>query len=409
MWTRERYQQNLQQQLDQLKQEGRYRTFAELERIADEFPYTIIHNAGQSRRVVSWCSNDYLGLGQHPLVRQAMAETIAAQGTGAGGTRNIGGTNKLHVQLEQEMAQWHQKEAALLFSSGYISNDATLSTLAKLFPGLIILSDAKNHASMIEGMRRNQTQKIIYAHNDMADLEAKLSALAADAPKLVAFESVYSMDGTIAPITETVAIAQRYGAMTYLDEVHAVGMYGDTGAGIAQRDGIAAEIDIIEGTFGKAFGLMGGYIAGSHVLVDAIRSFAPGFIFTTALPPFIASGALASLSVIRTATDLRLRQQRQAALLKRRLQRAGLPVLPSPSHIVPLKIGNAACCKAVADCLRDEADIYVQPINFPTVPKGQERLRLTPTPYHTDAMIDDLVGALDQLWERHRLPRQQAA
>lgn len=408
-WTSGDYQSHFADDLQQLKNDGRYRSFATLERLAGEFPYALMHGPDGAQKVTVWCSNDYLGLGQHPAIVQAMHDALDKWGTGSGGTRNISGTAHIHTQLESELAAWHRKEAALLFNSGYVSNEASLSTLIRLLPECIVFSDAKNHASMIAGITRHHPEKHIFAHNDLGDLERKLAAANPAAPKLIACESVYSMDGTIAPLREIAALAKKYGALTYLDEVHAVGLYGPSGAGIAERDGVLDKFDIIEGTFGKAFGISGGYIAGSQVMIDAIRSHAPGFIFTTSLPPVIAAGALASLNVLRTAHDLRARQQRQAIRLREKLRMAGLPVLPSESHIVPLLIGGAHCCKAVADGLLERAKIYVQPINFPTVAVGEERLRLTPSPLHTDAMIDELVSALDYLWSNRHLLRQMAA
>ncbi len=408
-WTSEQYTGHFAADLAALQKDGRYRSFATLERLCGEFPYALVHQPdGTTKKVVVWCSNDYLGLGQHPAVLQAMQDATAKWGAGSGGTRNIGGTTFIHTKLESELAEWHGKEGALLFNSGYTSNEATLATLIKLLRGCIVFSDAKNHASMIAGMK-GYPHKHIFKHNDLVDLEAKLAAAPADAPKLIACESVYSMDGTIAPLPAIADLAQQYGALTYLDEVHAVGLYGATGAGIAQRDGVSDRFDVIEGTFGKAFGVAGGYIAASKILIDAIRSHAPGFIFTTSMPPVLAAGALASLGVIKTAHDLRARQQRQARRLRDSLVAAGLPVLPSESHIVPLMIGNAHCCKAVSDWLFEQEAIYVQPINFPTVAVGEERLRLTPSPLHTDMMIDDLVGALDYLWTQQHLPRQMVA
>ena len=408
IWNADTYHAHFNHDIATLKQDGRYRTFAVLERQCGQFPTALMHDQNGAKRVTVWCSNDYLGLGQHPTVIAAMQKALQDWGAGAGGTRNISGTTLVHTQLQEAIAAWHQKEAALLFSSGYVSNDATLSTLIKLLPSCIIFSDEKNHASMIEGIRRHRPAKHIFAHNDPADLERKLAAADPNAPKLIVCESVYSMEGTIAPLREIATLAKKYGALTFLDEVHAVGLYGPSGAGIAERDGVAAEFDIIEGTFGKGFGVVGGYITGSHVLVDAIRCHAPGFIFTTAMPPATAAGALASLNIIKTAHDLRAQQQKQSETLRKKLRHAGLPLLESPSHIVPLMVGGAKCCKAVTDWLFDEADIYVQPINYPTVPIGQERLRLTPSPLHTDAMIDKLVNALDQLWQDHQLERKMA-
>ena len=407
-WNSDTYNALFSRDIAQLKQDGRYRTFAVIERQCGAFPTALMHHASGTKRVTVWCSNDYLGMGQHPAVITAMQQALTDWGAGAGGTRNISGNTLIHTQLEQEIAAWHHKESALLFSSGYVSNDATLSTLIKLLPGCLVFSDAKNHASMIAGISKHHPVKYIFAHNDMADLERKLAAADPDAPKLIACESVYSMDGTIAPLGEIAALAKKYGALTYLDEVHAVGLYGATGAGVAERDGVSAGFDIIEGTFGKAFGVAGGYITGSQILVDAIRCHAPGFIFTTSIPPALAAGALASLNVIKTAHDLRAQQQKQAETLRQRLRQTGLPLMESPSHIVPLMIGGAKCCKAVADWLFEEADIYVQPINYPTVPVGQERLRLTPSPLHTDEMIDKLVTSLDQLWMDHQLQRRMA-
>jgi len=408
-WTPATYENHFAETVDALKKDGRYRTFAVLERLRGEFPYALMHTENGVKRVTVWCSNDYLGMGQHPDVLQAMHGALDQWGAGSGGTRNIGGTAFIHAQLEKELAAWHRKESALLFTSGYVANEAALSAIIKLLPGCIVFSDAKNHASMIAGMVRHKTEKYIFAHNDLADLENKLSSADPDAPKIIAVESVYSMDGTIAPLKEIAALAKKYGALTYLDEVHAVGLYGPSGAGVAERDGVLEEFDIIEGTFGKSFGVAGGYVAGSTILIDAIRSHAPGFIFTTSLPPVLAAGALASLQVLKTAHDLRARQQRQVGRLREGLRSAGLPLLPSESHIVPLMIGGARCCKGVADWLFAQADIYVQPINFPTVPVGEERLRLTATPYHTDAMVDDLVNALDYLWQQQHLPRREVA
>ena len=408
-WSADAYRAHFSQDLARLKQDGRYRTFAVIERQCGEFPNALMHGADGAKRVTIWCSNDYLGMGQHPSVLAAMHDALDSWGAGAGGTRNISGNTLIHTQLERELAAWHHKDAALLFSSGYVSNDATLSTLIKLLPGCVVFSDEKNHASMIAGMTRHKAEKHVFAHNNLADLERLLASASPDAPKIVACESVYSMDGTIAPLREIAELAKKYGAMTYLDEVHAVGLYGPSGAGVAERDGVLDLFDIVEGTFGKAFGVAGGYIVGSQIVIDAIRSHAPGFIFTTSIPPVLAAGALASLHVLKTAHDLRARQQKQAEKLRHGLRQAGLPLLETKSHIVPLMIGGARCCKGVADWLFEKADIYVQPINYPTVAVGQERLRLTPSPLHTDAMIDRLVDALDTLWQQQHLPRRMVA
>lgn len=387
-------------QLTQLKDDGNYRYFAELERCCGKFPRAANHGKDGVRDVTVWCSNDYLGMGQNPLLIEAMCEAVKRTGTGAGGTRNISGTNHDHLLLERELADLHGKEAALLFTSGYVSNWAALSTLGSRLEGAIILSDAGNHASMIEGIRHSKAQKVIWKHNDVADLEAKLAACPANAPKIVAFESVYSMDGDIAPIREIVEVAEKYGAMTYLDEVHAVGMYGPRGGGVAEREGLMDRITLIEGTLGKAFGVVGGYITGSASLCDFIRSFASGFIFTTALPPAVAAAARVSIAHLKVSQSERIGQRRQVARLRAALDREGIPHMLNDSHIVPVLIKDPVKTRMLADYLMDEWDIYVQPINYPTVPKGTERLRFTPSPLHTDADIDHLVAALSALWKQ---------
>ncbi|MBT9370753.1 5-aminolevulinate synthase [Rhizobium sp. CSW-27] len=395
-------------ELDSLHQEGRYRVFADLERHRGNFPRATRHTPEGKRDVTVWCSNDYLGMGQHPAVVAAMHEAIDHCGAGAGGTRNISGTNHYHVLLEQELADLHGKDSALIFNSGYMSNWATLGTLGAKIPGLIIYSDALNHASMIEGIRYGKCERVIWKHNDLDDLRAKLAVADPKAPKLIAFESVYSMDGDIAPIREICDLADEFGAMTYLDEVHAVGMYGPRGGGIAEREGLMDRITIIEGTLGKAFGVMGGYITGSHAVCDFIRSFASGFIFTTALPPALAAGALASIRHLKASPFERARHQDRVRKLRASLDARGIPHMPNPSHIVPVMVGDAAKCKWISDLLLDHSGIYVQPINYPTVPRKTERLRITPTPLHSDADIEHLVGALHQLWSRCALARAVA-
>jgi 5-aminolevulinate synthase len=388
-----------------LRREGRYRVFADIVRAQGDYPNAAFHTQGTQRPVVVWCSNDYLGMGQHPKVLAAMHEAIDTTGAGSGGTRNISGTTHYHVELEQELADLHGKDGALLFTSGFVSNDATLATLAKILPGLIVFSDVFNHASMIEGMRNGNVEKRIFKHNDMADLERQLAEAPADAPKLIAFESVYSMEGDFGKIEEICDLAEKYGALTYLDEVHGVGLYGPRGAGVAARDNQMHRIDIVEGTLAKAFGVMGGYIAASNELIDCIRSFAPGFIFTTSLAPAIAAGVLASVRHLKESDAERELLQTRAAQLKALMTEAGLPVMDSPSHIVPVFVGDATLCKAVSDSLLYDHGIYVQPVNYPTVPRGAERLRFTPSPAHSEAMLHDLVRALDQVWTAHNLRR----
>nr|WP_316628285.1 5-aminolevulinate synthase [uncultured Brevundimonas sp.] len=396
--------------VEQVRSEGRYRVFADLKRVRGQFPLAVRRREdGSQQDVVIWCSNDYLGMGQHDEVLAAMHEEIDAVGAGAGGTRNISGTTRSAVDLEAELADWHQKEAALLFTSGYVGNEATLSTLQTILPGLIVFSDSLNHASMIAGIRHGGGERHVFMHNDLAHLESLLAAAPAEAPKLIAFESVYSMDGDIADLAGTIALARKYGAMTYLDEVHAVGLYGATGAGVAERDGVLDQIDIIECTLGKAIGVMGGYIAADAVIVDAVRSWASGFIFTTSLPPALTAGALASVRHLKSHPELREKHQERAATLKARFAAAGIPVMESESHIVPVHVGDPIHCKMISDMLLDDYGVYVQPINYPTVPKGTERLRFTPSPNHTDAMMDHLVQAMDKLFAHCNVARRPVA
>jgi 5-aminolevulinate synthase len=396
--------------LDRIRREGRYRYFAHLERIVGAFPKARLHRAGRAPcEVTVWCSNDYLGMGQHPAVLEAICATVRSQGSGAGGTRNISGTSTMHVALERELSRLHGKEAALLFTSGYIANETTLQTLGGLLPGCEIYSDALNHASMIEGIRHSRAIRKIFRHNDPHHLRQLMAAADPRAPKIVAFESIYSMDGDVALIKELCEIARANSALTYVDEVHAVGMYGARGAGIAERDGAFEDVDIVQGTLAKAFGVVGGYIASSARIVDLIRSCGVGFIFSTSIPPAIAAGALASVRHVSCNLELRVRHQDRADRLKDRLKHAGLPVMPSTTHIVPVLLGDAPVCKRVSDMLLEHHGIYVQPINYPTVPRGTERLRLTPTPLHSDQDIDHLVGALQEVWHTLGLNRRLAA
>jgi len=392
--------------LESLHEEGRYRTFIDIERTRGQFPHAVwTRPDGTQRPVTVWCGNDYLGMGQNPVVLQAMHEAIDATGAGSGGTRNISGTTVYHKRLEASLADLHGKEAALLFTSAYIANDATLSTLPKLFPGLIIYSDALNHASMIEGVRRNGGAKRVFRHNDVAHLRELLEADDPATPKLIAFESIYSMDGDFGPIEEIIELAEEFNALTYIDEVHAVGMYGPRGGGVTERDNLAHRIDIINGTLAKAYGVMGGYITASAKMVDAIRSYAPGFIFTTSLAPAVAAGATASIEFLKVTPQLRAQHQTQAAILKLRLKGLGLPIIDHGTHIVPVHVGNPLKCKMISDMMLEDHGIYVQPINYPTVPRGTERLRFTPSPVHGPREMDALVTAMDDLWSHCALNR----
>ena len=395
--------------IDRLHAEGRYRVFIDIVRNKGAFPNALCFGGNGPKPVTVWCSNDYLGMGQHPAVVEAMEKALHEVGAGSGGTRNISGNTHYHVELEAELASLHGKEAALLFTSGYVSNEAALSTLGKLLPGCVVFSDELNHASMIAGIKNSGCEKRVFRHNDLEHLEELLSACDPDAPKLIAFESVYSMDGDIAPIAAICDLADKYGALTYLDEVHAVGMYGAHGGGISEREGLADRLTIVEGTLGKAYGIMGGYIAASRTIIDCIRSYAPGFIFTTSLSPVLVAGALASVRHLKASSAEREAQQASAAMLKKKFEAARLPIMPSVTHIVPLLVGCPIKAKRISDILLAEYGLYVQPINFPTVPRGTERLRFTPGPHHSAEMMDELTKALIEIWDRLELELRKAA
>lgn len=404
------YSQHFGNAVDSVRGEGRYRVFQDIRRVKGEFPKAVWYMDDFSEKeIIVWCSNDYLGMGQNDCVVEAVKSAVDAAGTGSGGTRNIAGTTHYHVQLEKELAELHDKDRALVFTSGYVANEATLGVMSKILPGLIIFSDEMNHASMISGIQRARCEKHIFKHNDLADLEAKLKAAPADQPKLIAFESVYSMDADIAPIKEICDLADKYNALTYIDEVHAVGMYGARGGGVCEERDLMNRIDIIQGTLAKAYGMIGGYIAADEVIVDAVRSMASGFIFTTSIPPSTAAGALRSVKILKISPEMRHQHQERANALKARFRADGFPFIDGDTHIVPLMVGDPVKCKAISDRLIEEFGIYVQPINYPTVPRGTERLRFTPSPFHTDAMIGQLMGALHQVWDELELKREKVA
>ena len=404
------YRQYFEAAVESVRGEGRYRVFQDIRRTRGSFPKaTWYKDESSETEIVVWCSNDYLGMGQNECVVEAVKSAVDAAGTGSGGTRNIAGTTHYHVQLEKELADLHAKDRALVFTSGYVANEATLGVMSKILPGLIIFSDEMNHASMISGIQRARCEKHIFKHNDLADLEAKLKAVPADAPKLIAFESVYSMDADIAPIKEICDLADKYGALTYIDEVHAVGMYGQHGGGVCEERGLMDRIDVIQGTLAKAYGMIGGYIAGEEVIIDAVRSMASGFIFTTSIPPSTAAGALRSVKILKITPEVRAQHKERANTLKDHFRNAGLPFIDGDTHIVPLMVGDPVKCKAISDRLISEFGIYVQPINYPTVPRGTERLRFTPSPFHTDAMMEQLLGALHSIWDEFELERTKVA
>lgn len=410
---RKKFRDQFQSAVNAVREEGRYRIFRDIRRKAGAFPKATWFKSDTEQDITVWCSNDYLGMGQNECVVEAVKSAVDAAGTGSGGTRNISGTTRYHVQLEQELASLHAKDAALVLTSGYVANEATLGVMSKILPGLMILSDEKNHASMISGIQRaqkiGQCEKFIFKHNDLADLETKLKALPHDAPKLIAFESVYSMDADIAPIEEICDLADKYNALTYIDEVHAVGMYGPTGGGVCEARELMDRIDIIQGTLAKAYGMVGGYIAADSVIIDAVRSMASGFIFTTSIPPSTAAGALRSVKILKVTPEKRAQHQERSNALKTRLRKAGYPFIDGPTHIVPLMVGDPVKCQAISDRLIEDFGIYAQPINFPTVPRGTERLRFTPSPFHSDAMMDELMAALETVWAEFGLKREKVA